>query len=93
MLFNSYTFIFGFLPLVVLGFVLCTRMQARQPAMVFLAGASLVFYAWWNWYYVFLLLFSIFFNFGWGRLLHQRAMRDGGAVTAPRRALLAVGVA
>jgi len=92
-LFNSYTFIFGFLPLVVLGFVLCTRMQARQPAMVFLAGASLVFYAWWNWHYVFLLLFSIFFNFGWGRLLHQRAMRDGGAVTAPRRALLAVGVA
>ncbi len=92
MLFNSYTFIFGFLPLVVLGFALCTRCRARQPAMIFLAGASLVFYGWWNWHYLFLLLFSIAFNYGWGLLLHRRAVAVSGRVTTARRVLLAVGM-
>jgi alginate O-acetyltransferase complex protein AlgI len=92
-LFNSYTFIFGFLPLAVLGFALCTRFQTRQPAMVFLVAASLFFYAWWDWHYLFLLLFSIFFNYAWGLLLHRRAVAVAGRVTTARRILLSIGVA
>lgn len=49
MLFNSYPFVFVFLPLGLAGFAAVTRWGNRKAALAFLIVASLIFYAWWNW--------------------------------------------
>ena len=68
MLFNSYSFIFLFLPLVLLGYFALGRRSQLAP-VVWLALASLVFYAFGGWQFVPLLLLSIAFNYGVGYLL------------------------
>ena len=93
MLFNSYPFVFGFLPLVLLGFALLARWQARTASIVFLILASLVFYGWWDWKYLFLILFSIAFNYSWGRLLQYRKREHDSTRALARRHVLALGVA
>ena len=92
MLFNSYPFVLVFLPLVVAGFAVLAHWRARTAVLAFLIVASLAFYAWWNWKFLPLILFSILFNFSLGRLL-QRRVRDGGASAARPRRLLALGIA
>ena len=87
MLFNSYTFLFGFLPAVLVGFACCARWTTPRWTMLFLVAASLVFYGWWDWRYVPMLGGSIAFNYLWAGLL-QRA-----GAAAPRRLLLGVGIA
>lgn len=62
MLFNSYSFIFVFLPIVFLGFFLLGKYR-NQFAIPWLALSSLVFYAYWDWYSLTILLGSIFVNF------------------------------
>ena len=47
MLFHSYAFVFGFLPVVAAGFFLLAR-AGREVALAWLAAASLFFYGWWN---------------------------------------------
>lgn len=84
MLFNSYEFIFLFLPVCVLGYYLCTRFLTLEFALGFLVLCSLCFYAYWNPIYIFLILFSIAFNFFVSQLLSP----DGRG-----RAALFVGVA
>ena len=81
MLFNSYAFIFVFLPLTLAGFFLIGRFSTAYAA-AWLAAASLVFYGYWNVVYVPLLLASIVFNHGVGVRLAAR----------PSRALLTAGV-
>src|SRR5262245_60745218 len=49
MLFNSYLFLFGFLPCTMLGWWLLPRKPLR---LAFLTGASWFFYAWWDWRYL-----------------------------------------
>jgi alginate O-acetyltransferase complex protein AlgI len=48
-LFNSYIFLFAFLPCTLLGWWLLPRKQLR---LAFLTGASWFFYAWWDWRYL-----------------------------------------
>lgn len=62
MLFNSYAFIFFFLPVVLAGFYLANA-RSRVAAIVWLGLASLFFYGWWDWRFLPLLLASIIFNF------------------------------
>ena len=62
MLFNSYRFIFGFLPVAMLGFHLLGRF-GRRPVIGWLSLCSLVFYAVWNPPFVVLLLGSIVANY------------------------------
>jgi D-alanyl-lipoteichoic acid acyltransferase DltB (MBOAT superfamily) len=88
MLFNSYVFVCGFLPAVLLGFFLCGR-AGRDAALLWLIGASAVFYAWWRPLNVLLMSPSILINFGLARLLlRMRDVRPGLA-----RAVLLCGVA
>lgn len=72
MLFNSYIFIFGFLPLVLAGYHLMARHQPQLTAP-WLVTASLVFYSWWNSSYLLLLLLSVIFNYVVGSLLGRAA--------------------
>lgn len=68
MLFNSYSFIFLFLPITFFGFFLLgTRRMSVGAAWLTLA--SLFFYGWWNPVYVTLLLTSIAFNYCIGVLI------------------------
>jgi D-alanyl-lipoteichoic acid acyltransferase DltB (MBOAT superfamily) len=63
MLFNSFEYIFVFLPVAVIGFFFLSRFWGKSAAMAWIITVSLFFYAWWNPVYVFLLLASIFCNF------------------------------
>ncbi|HVC43761.1 MAG TPA: MBOAT family O-acyltransferase [Candidatus Binataceae bacterium] len=83
MLFNSYQFAFGFLPIVLAIFGLLAARDARRAAAGFLILASIAFYGWWNWHYLFLFGFSIFFNFGWSLLLVPAPATDPAVADAP----------
>src|SRR6185436_18661458 len=89
MLFNSYVFVFAFLPLTVAGFYLvAARGRRPEAALGWLLACSLAFYAWHDWRLLGLIVASIAFNFLAGRALGARA-----ASGRPTRAALAVGVA
>jgi alginate O-acetyltransferase complex protein AlgI len=86
MLFNSYQFIFLFLPVALSGYFLLARFGPVLP-VVWLALASLVFYSISNWQFVPLLLASVAFNYTIGLLLISAPL---GMV--PRFAVLTAGV-
>ena len=80
MLFNSYGFIFLFLPVVLLGFFQIARF-GHAFAAGWLALASLFFYGYWNPAYIGLLLGSIVGNYAFGMWIakagvKQEAMRQ-----------------
>ncbi len=78
MLFNSYTFIFLFLPVVFFGFFWLAR-DSHRLAALWLAAASLVFYGWWHPQFVLLLLASFAFNYAMGYAIgHARDANAGG---------------
>jgi alginate O-acetyltransferase complex protein AlgI len=62
MLFNTYQFIFFFLPIVFFGFFWIARFSYRMAAL-WLAVASIFFYGYWNPKFVSLLVASIIFNY------------------------------
>ena len=66
MLFNSYAFIFAFLPMVLLGYYFIRSKKIQLP---YLFLASVFFYAYWSTTYVFLLLFTVVFDFYLARLI------------------------
>jgi alginate O-acetyltransferase complex protein AlgI len=66
MLFNSEVFLFLFLPIAYVVFwLLCSKRQRY----VWLAVTGYVFYAWWNWKFCFLMLFSTIVSYTTGLLL------------------------
>jgi len=74
-LFDSYLFIFCFLPITLLGFFLLTKYTKSAIAISWLVLASLFFYAWWNPKYLLLLLLSISVNYVLGNLLWKKNQR------------------
>ncbi len=94
MIFNSPVFLFAFLPLVFAGWAALLHWRLAELAKGWLALASLVFYAWWNPFYLPLLLGSIWFNFRAGCELMARAGQPAGRrllVAAVGANLLALG--
>ncbi len=85
MLFNSFPFIFAFLPITVLGYELLRRRGLQRAKKVWLIAASCVFYAYWSAAFLGLLFVSIVVNFFVGRRL-QTLARDRG--TSSRRLLI-----
>ncbi|MBO6782209.1 MAG: MBOAT family protein [Alphaproteobacteria bacterium] len=81
--FSSYTFVVFFLPAVVLGAIVLMRRGTQRARLLFLAGASLVFYSWWDWRFTGVLALSLIVNFMVGRAL----------ASAPHRGMLAAGIA
>ena len=64
MLFNSYFFLFLFLPLALIGWYALNRMGRLKIAQGYLIGMSLWFYAWYNVSFLWVMLGSCLFNFG-----------------------------
>ncbi len=87
MLFNTYAFLLLFLPVTLAGWFAFGKWAGLRAAQVWLAAASLFFYAWWNPWYLGLIVFSMVGNFGWGRALAARA-----AANQPRGLLFGLGV-
>lgn len=69
MLFNSYVFIFGFLPITLIIFFGLSKIRLTKLAIAWLATSSLIFYGYWSMAYVPLLGLSILFNYLMGRLI------------------------
>ncbi|MEP6501847.1 MAG: MBOAT family O-acyltransferase [Betaproteobacteria bacterium] len=88
MLFNSFQFIFVFLPITFIGFFLIAR-HSRGAAAGWLVVASLFFYGWWSLRALPLLLLSIIGNYAFGTRLSPGPERSERA----RKALLAVAIA
>lgn len=70
MLFNSFAFLLGFLPVTLIGFFLLGRRSELHGA-AWLAFASLFFYGWWDYRYIPLLLVSIAANYWSGRKIAE----------------------
>jgi len=97
-LFNSFVFLFAFLPSCLFGYQLCGRLAGPRAALAFLVAASLLFYAWWNpavdgsagagWNvaYLGLLLTSLMANYALGLAIASAGAHRRGAW------LLALGV-
>ena len=68
MLFNSYTFLFGFLPVVLIVF-LALKLRSVRLALTWLILSSIVFYAWWRPWNLLIIGPSLGVNFLIGRAL------------------------
>ena len=91
MLFNSYPFIFLFLPITLLVYFLLGRARLTLASRAWLVCASLFFYAWWNPAYIPLILGSIMFNYGVGTAL-GRLGKPESPPGRRREILLLVGI-
>ena len=63
MLFNSYLFIFIFLPIVLIVWFSLNKIKQYKIAEIFLVGMSLWFYAYFNYSYLFIIVGSCLINF------------------------------
>ncbi len=90
MLFNSYEFIFFFLPITFFIYFYLNKKHLTVASKGFLVFASLFFYSWWNIAYLPLILFSMLINYTIGRELTHYDSKIKNY--APKK-LLIVGVA
>ena len=90
MLFNSYEYILGFLPVTVLVFLALGR-SSRSLALGWLILASVFFYAWWRPINLLIIGPSIAVNFAFARVLLGLAGDEARA--RQRTALLVLGIA
>lgn len=76
MLFNTYEFIFLFLPVTFLLFFLLGKYK-KKWATGWLVAASFFFYGFWDYHFVPLLMFSILVNFFVGRKIEKNSRKCG----------------
>jgi D-alanyl-lipoteichoic acid acyltransferase DltB (MBOAT superfamily) len=88
MLFNSFAFIFLFLPVAFAAFYALAR-AGHRIAAAWLAASSVFFYGWWNPAYVGLLLGSVAFNYALGTWI-ARAVVAGSLARAKRLLVFAL---
>jgi alginate O-acetyltransferase complex protein AlgI len=86
MLFNSFEFIFLFLPIVLVGFFQIGRQGYYRWAIAFLLAASIFFYSWWNPANLPLFIISLVFNFGLGNAIL------GDLKASTKKVLLTIGI-
>lgn len=88
MLFNSYEFVFGFLPVCLFLFFFLGRRLGLEGALVLLSLCSLGFYSYWNPLYLPLIVGSIAVNL----FLTGRLSRTAGGSEHQRKLWLAIGL-
>lgn len=76
MLFNSYEFIFLFLPAVIIIYFILNKFTSNTMAKVWLVLASLFFYSWWDPAYLTLILASIMVNYITGSVLVKHKLHS-----------------
>ena len=76
MVFSSYIFIFVFLPIVLAGYYILSMLKNGIYQKLFLTGASLFFYGYFNIRYAPLIVCSILVNYATARMM--KYVRGGG---------------
>ncbi|MFA9560392.1 MBOAT family protein [Evansella sp. AB-rgal1] len=84
MLFNSYVFIFAFLPIVFLLYFLLTYLKLIRVSKIWLIASSLFFYSYWNIIYLPLIVGSFVANYIIGMYLSKGSK--------PKKAILVIGI-
>ena len=90
MLFNSYEFIFAFLPITFFIYFYLNSKRLTVVAKSFLIFASLFFYSWWNIDYLPLILISMLFNYIIGNTLSKLKKENGKILS--RKSILIFGI-
>ena len=85
MLFNSGIFLFIFLPVTLIGYQVLARF-GRRTVIGWLALASVAFYSYWDWHFVFVLIGSMLMNFTVSRII------AASKLPASRKLWLIVGI-
>lgn len=88
MLFNSYIFIFAFLPITFFVYFYLNAKRLTEASKAFLVFSSLFFYSWWNIAYLPIILVSMLFNYVVGVSLSK----DNEHTKVSKKKLLAFGV-
>jgi len=88
LLFNSYEFIFAFLPISFFLYFFLLEKRLIVGAKAFLVFASLFFYSWWNIIYLPLILSSMLFNYVVGQSLNNNFEK----IKVHKKILLTFGV-
>ena len=90
MLFNSYEFIFAFLPITFFVYFYLLNKRLIVGAKGFLVFVSLFFYSWWNIAYLPLILISMLFNYVVGNSLNKKY--NGSKTSVSNKTLLTIGI-
>ena len=88
MLFNSFEFIFLFLPIVFFIYFYLNKKKLVTTSKIFLVLSSLFFYSWWNIVYLPLILLSMIFNFTIGKLI----LKNKESEFLSKKRLLSIGI-
>lgn len=78
MLFNSFYFIFIFLPVTLIGYFVLNNHGKEKIAKAYLVLASLYFYAYFNYSYLILIMSSILVNYYIGNKIKHQNRHGGG---------------
>jgi len=90
MLFNSYEFIFAFLPLTFFIYFYLNSKRLTEASKGFLVFASLFFYSWWNIVYLPLILSSMLFNYVIGNILNGNKVSSKKQIN--KKVILTIGI-
>ena len=88
MLFNSYEFIFAFLPITLFIYIYLNKKKLTYLSKSFLVFCSLFFYSWWNIAYLPLILTSMVFNYAIGRSFQT----ENSHILISKKQLLIIGI-
>jgi len=92
MLFNSYEFIFAFLPLTFFIYFYLNSKRQTEASKGFLVFASLFFYSWWNIVYLPIILSSMLFNYVIGNILNGNKQRKNSTKQLNKKTILTIGI-
>ncbi|MBF0463735.1 MAG: MBOAT family protein [Nitrospirae bacterium] len=86
MLFNSYVYLFAFLPATICVYFFLNKLKKTFAARVFLILASFIFYSWWNIWDLPVIIISVIFNYSIGLKLGKTN------ISSDRKRLFITGV-
>jgi D-alanyl-lipoteichoic acid acyltransferase DltB (MBOAT superfamily) len=92
MLFNSYEFIFLFLPITFVLYFWLNYKRLTYASKAWMVFASLFFYSWWNILYLPLILGSILFNFTVGTSISRMGTNTHNKKAISRKSVLIAGI-
>lgn len=90
MLFNSFEFIFAFLPITFIIYFYLNHKRLTEASKGFLVFSSLLFYSWWNIIYLPLILSSMLFNYIIGNILSKSETQTRNRFS--KKSVLAFGI-
>ena len=92
MLFNSYEFIFAFLPITFFIYFYLNSKRLTTASKAFLVFSSLFFYSYWNIAYLPLILGSMLFNYAIGNTLAKTKKEESNKKTFSNKSILIFGI-